>query len=192
MNPEETLDLRSLAEVDSPAVVKGALRRFRRKVITTGALVLLAIACLAGGIVWAMVTGKTLGEQIDSAPGAGIGTVYSEENVTIVLRRVARLDEGLGLHLLVAAPEARPGQQHFFRTEGIRNGDFRGGSKTGDAYLVIPPSEDGLIEMRLLRRHGCDPPPEGGLCRSEPELLFSFDIDLVALGVPENIWSDGG
>lgn len=192
MNPEDSLDLRSLADVESPAVVQGALRRFRRKIFTTGALVLLSFLCLAGGIIVATVLHKTLDERIETAAGWEPGAVYSTEEVTLVLRRVVRLNEGLGLHFLLAAPASRGSTTHFLRTEGIRDGEVRGAPKTKDMYLVVEPPEAGLIDMRLLERHGCDAPPGGGLCRSKPNLVFSFEIDLADLGVPENIWSNGG
>ena len=192
MNPEDALDLRALADVDSPRVVQAALRRFRRKIFTTGALVLLAIACLAGGIVWATVLHRTPAERIEAAPGAVVGAIYSDENVTVILRRVARLDEGLGLNLLVAAPDATPGDQHFVRAKGIREAHYVGGSKAKDVYLVIAPPESGRIEMRLFHRKGCDAPPGGGLCRTTPELVFPFEVDLTALDIPETIWSNGG
>ena len=192
MNPEDALDLRALADVESPHVVQGALRRFRRKVFTTGALVLLAVACLAGGVVWATVFYQTSAERIESAPGAVVGAVYSDEDVTVILRRVARIDDGLALHLFVAAPDATPDVRHFVRTQGIRYADYVGPPKANDIYLVITPPELGRIEMRLFRQRGCDAPPGGGLCRNTPKLVFPLDVDLTALDVPESIWSNGG
>ena len=192
MNPEESLDLRALAEVESPAVVQSALRRFRRKIFTTGALVMLAVVCLAGGILWATVMHRTLDERIAEAPGKDVAAVFSAEGRTVVLRRVARLEEGVGLHFLLVHPDAGGAQNYSLRTEGIRDGMILGGSKTNDSFLVIAPSDDGTIPMRLFYRDGCDPPPGGGLCRSEAELVSSFEIDLNELGVPGSIWGTGG
>ena len=192
MNHEESLDLSSLADVESPAVVQGAMRRFRRKIFTTGALVLLSFLCLTGGIIGATVLNKDLDERIEAGAGVEPGAVYSTADVTLVLRRVARLDEGLGLHFVLAAPESRGNTTHFLRTEGIRDGQVRGAARTKDLYLVVPPPESGRIDLRLFERHGCDPPPGGGLCRSKPKVVFSLEVDLTALEVPESIWRDGG
>ena len=192
MNPDESLDLRSLADVESPAIVQGALRRFRRKIFTTGALVLLSFLCLTGGIIGATVLHKTLAERIQTTAGVEPGAVYSNEEVTLILRRVVRLDEGLGLHFLLAAPESQRNATHFLRTEGIRDGEVRGAPKAKELYLVVAPPPEGRVDMRLFERNGCDAPPGGGLCRSKPNLVLSFEVDLTALDVPESIWRSGG
>ena len=192
MNPDEALDLRALADVGSPGVARDAVRRFRRKIFTTGALVLLAALFLAGGVIWATVFYRSFDERIETAPGAAVGAVYSEDKVTVVLRRVARLDEGVGLQFLVAAPDATPRTRHFLRAEGVREGYDDGGSKAHDVYLVVAPPESGRIHMRVLRDDGCEPATAAGVCHVGSKPVFSFEVDLIDLGVPENIWSSGG
>ena len=188
MNPEDALDLRALADVEAPHVVQGALRRFRRKIFTTGALVLIAAASLVGGILWATVLSQTLPERIADGIGADVGAVYAADDVTVILQRVTALEEGLGLHFLIAAPEAPPGTTHFLRAPDIRTFDDRGGAKVQQVFLTIAAPDDGRISMRLLRDEGCHPPPGGGFCRSDPEPVSTFVVDLSDLNVPRGIW----
>lgn len=102
MNERPPIDLRSLADVDSPEVVHEALRTFRRRTLVR--FVWLVMAAGIGAIaVWWGNTPTTLAERVDSAstaieahpswhvPGGAIG-----------LDRVALLDDGrLGFHLVV-------------------------------------------------------------------------------------------
>jgi hypothetical protein len=191
MTGEIPLDLRSLANVESPEVVQSALRRFRRRVLSTGALVLLAAVGLVGGILWTAVFHQTLEERISEAPGAWVGAVYEGRDTTTVLKRVARLEDGVGLNLLLAAPEAQPRDEHFYRIAGTREFDEAGSTRAHDFYLVVPPPEDGRINVSLVRQRGCRPDAEG-FCRAKPVRVERFVIDLVTQGVPEDVWAQEG
>lgn len=187
MSEEYPLDLRGLAEVDAPEVVRGALRRFRRRLLGTGAVVLLAALSLVGGILWAVALNRTLAEQIDEAPGAFVGAVYERDGITTVLKRAARLDDGLGLSLLLAAPDSRATDNFFYRIDGLRNFDEAGGTSAQEFYLLVPPPEDGRVEVSLRLQRDCNPPGKG-FCRAESRRVTDFTVDLIRLGVPEDIW----
>lgn len=188
MNQSYPPDLRSLADVDSPEVLTTAVRRFRRRLLSTGAAVLVAALALAGGIAWAVVGDRTLGERIDDAPGASVGAIYRSDNATTVLTSVARLDDGLGLTFLIAAPGSRPGDHYSVRTAGSRDFDAAGGRRAQEIHLLVPPPDDGRLEARLTVQHGCDPDPSG-FCRAKPQPVDRFTIDLMELDVPEAVWS---
>lgn len=102
MSEQPPIDLRSLADVDSPEVVHEALRRFRRRTLVRSVWLLLAGAIGAAAIWWGN-TPTTLEDRVESAstaieahpswhvPGGAVG-----------LDRVALLDDGrLGFHLIV-------------------------------------------------------------------------------------------
>ncbi len=188
MNHEQPLDLRSLARVESPEVVSAAVRRFRRRIFSTGAVVLLAAAALVVGILWAVVVNRTLEERIEESPGRNIGAVYERAEFTVVLTRVAQVDSGLGLAFVIASAEERG--DAFLRLDGIREFDERGGGGTREIYLVVGPPDDARIDATLMLQQGCDPDPEG-FCQTRPESIGTFTIDLQELGVPEELWKEG-
>lgn len=188
MNDDRPMDLTSLGDVAAPDVVRGALRRFRRRVFTTGALVAVAALSLAGGLAWAAVFHRTLPEQIAGAPGTALGVTVTEGDVVTIVERVAKLDYGLAIHLYRAAPDAPRRADYSYRFSGVRNAEQRGTTAVGDHYYVIAPPADGVVRGALRVQQGCDPPPGGGECRTELETVQRFTIDLAELGVPEDVW----
>lgn len=188
MAEERTMDLSSLGDVVPPDAVASALRRFRRRVFTTGALVALSALSLAGGILWATVFQRTLAERIEAAPGAYVGAVFSERDAFTVLERVARLDEGVGLHLHVATPNAPPRAEYWFRLPGVREFDLSSSGKVHDFYLVIPPQSE-PFDAVLQLQGDCGAGPSHGRC-SAARPVHTITIDLEALGVREDLWKE--
>jgi hypothetical protein len=188
MPDERAIDLSSLGDVVPPDAVGSALRRFRRRVFTTGALVALSALSLAGGILWATVFHRTFPERIEAAPGVYVGAVFSGGDAVTVLERVARLDEGVGLHLHVATPEAPPRSEYWIRMPGIREFDVSSSGKVHDFYLVIAPHSE-PFEAMLQLESDCGPGPSQGRC-ARPQPVHRIAIDLEALGVPEDLWKE--
>jgi hypothetical protein len=188
VSDERPLDLSSLGDVDAPDAVRDALRRFRRRVATTGMVVALSAISLAGGIAWAMVLNRTLPEQVAEAPGVDVGAVFSGGGTVTVVERVARLDYGVALHLYLAAPDAPRGASHFYELDDVLNFEESGGRTVHDYYYVVRPPSDGVVRASLQLQTGCRVPPGGGMCATDPEGVHTFTIDLADLGVPQEIW----
>jgi hypothetical protein len=103
MSDQPPLDLRSLADVDSPEVVREALRTFRRRIVTRYVWLALAIVVFGAAVIWGR-TPTTLQQRVDAAhsfatPGAR--AVWRVEGVTVALDRVADLGDTVGLHFIV-------------------------------------------------------------------------------------------
>lgn len=190
MSDDRIMDLSSLGEVTSPDVVRGAFRRFRRRVFTTGALVAVSALSLAGALLWATVFHRTIDEKIVDSPGATLGVVVTEGDVVTIVERVARIDDGLGIHLYQAAADAPRRADYSYRLSGIRYAEKFGTAKLGNHYVVIAPPADGVVHGVLRVQDGCRPPPGGGFCTEKPEPLETFTIDLAQLGVPEDVWEE--
>lgn len=186
---ETPLDLRSLGVVDSPEVVSRAFRRFRRRVFSTGAVVLLASASLLGGILWGVVMNRTLEERIARAPGMNVGAVFERAGATVVVTRVAEVDSSLGLSFLVARSSATTASL-FIRIPGARDFDTSGGGGVREVHLLVPQSEDGIIHATLISQEDCVAALSGS-CRSPGDPIGTFTIDLNELNVPQRIWKEG-
>lgn len=186
---EAPLDLRSLGAVDSPEVVSSALRRFRRRVFSTGAVVFLAAASLLGGILWAVVTTRTLEERIAGGPGTNVGAVFNSAGATVVLTRVADVDSSLGLSFLVARSSDRTGSL-LIRIADAREFDTTGGGGVHEVHLLVPPSGDGIIRATLLSYEDCTA-QFAASCSSPGDPSGTFAIDLEELDVPQEIWKEG-
>lgn len=101
MTDETPVDLRSLADVDSPDEVHEALVRFRRRAISRYLWVVLAALLFGMAVVWGS-TPTTLAERVDGADVAvNIERVWRVDGVNVALDRIADLGETKGLHFLV-------------------------------------------------------------------------------------------
>jgi hypothetical protein len=98
----EPIDLRTLADVDSPEVVREALRSFRRRVVTRYLWIAVAIVVAVVGIRWAQQP-TTLHERIDEASRyIEAHPIWVVPGATVSLERVADLgDDRLGFHFVV-------------------------------------------------------------------------------------------
>jgi hypothetical protein len=192
------MDLGSLADVDSPEVVKEALRTFRRRTLRSMIWAVAVVALLAIPVL-GRVTDRELSDRIASAEGAAPGAVYQSRGVTVVLMRVADLGKTTGIHVVVSAAEVEGDNEVWASVESPRvvSSDNTRPARLSENWfeLVVPP--DGRIGLRALVLPRCDPPPgskertfSGCIGVVDPHDLpeRTFTIDLRAAGVPERFW----
>jgi len=199
---EQPLDLRSLGDIDSPEVVRVALKRFRRRALRSVAWLLLGAAAIASFVV-ADATQRTLGERIEAAPGTTAGAVYRVEGMTATLEQIADLGQVTGFHLIVAVPGTGPQTntgQSLYEVEVPRATDVlleRSRSiRLFHLWFSLRVPSDGRISLPV--KLDCSPlafaNPDGeracAVLRG-PEierLVGTIDIDLNELGIPASIW----
>ncbi len=101
MSDEAPLDLRVLADVDSPEIVRAALRRFRRRALTRYIWVGVGVAVFVAAVLWGR-TPTTLAERVDRASSKAFPeTVWRVRGVSVALEMAADLGDTVGLHLVV-------------------------------------------------------------------------------------------
>ena len=168
---DEPLDLRSLADVDEPDVIRDAVRAFRRKVLTRYLWVTLAIVLVAGAIWWA-VQPNSLSERIDAASPRDVpGATWHTATADVGLADVVRLRDGVGLRFVVVAPSDEA--DNCIAVPASTDREF---SADGfDAYFVVPRSTTGVFDAVI----GCDP--------RSPETIT---IDLASMHVDDSIWKE--
>jgi hypothetical protein len=134
MADERPLDLRALADVDEPEVVRDALRRFRRRVLTRYVWVVAAVVVAGSAVVWGR-TPTTLQQRVDAARNVVyVDRVWRVDGVTVGLDRVADLGDTVGLHFVVIpGPEMRAGNAHIEVTGQVAGMGFR----EWDRYVEI-------------------------------------------------------
>lgn len=108
VSDETPLNLRALADVDEPDVVRDALRRFRRRILTRYVWIAAAAGVAVAVALWGR-TPTTLSERVDEARRQIIAhPVWRANGATIALDRVADLGDGrLGFHFVVIGSAAR-------------------------------------------------------------------------------------
>lgn len=177
------LDLRSLAEVDEPEVVRAALRRFRRRTLVRGAAILLLVAVIVG----LRVAGPwraTLAERIERAPGVQVGAAWRVGRATVVLVRAADLGRDAGLHFLVVDPSARAFEDYSIGfSPPPSEFAFRGEGRAVEEWDRIQVPSSGVLVATLWFTPECRATAEHG-CESRSVRAGTFTIDLPALGVP--------
>ena len=173
MSDERPLDLRSLADVESPDAIRSALREFRRRALTKYVWVAVGIAALTVAA-FLYPPERSLVDRIETAEDRVL-VGYSVEvgNGTWTLLRVADLGDSLGLEWLVWPAGARG--RLSFPTVAFAGVSGDGGEGTLVPFEVEPPA-DGTLEGTS-RTRGSGPEP--------------FVLDLSALGVPERYWRTG-
>lgn len=98
------LDLRELAEVDSPDVVRGALRRFRRRLGLWGGLAAVVVLGLAALIAAPETpTGYTPARVEDAQVHHDVMAEVTQGPVQLIVLRAARLDDTYALHGVLVA-----------------------------------------------------------------------------------------
>lgn len=175
MADEQPLDLRALGEVDSPEVVREALRRFRRRLWTRYvwiglAIVLGAVALLVGS------RPSNLREEMEAANVRVFpqSPVWYASDLTFALAEVADLGDSFGLHFVVLRdPETSSWLWVNGATYSMGFGEY-------DQYVEVPKGTDGTIVV-IVGRSGCLP-----RCAKQDEVT----IDLAELGVPANVWKE--
>jgi hypothetical protein len=130
---ETPLDLRALADVDEPDVVRDALRRFRRRILTRYVWIAAAAAVAIVAVSWGRAS-TSLSQRVDEARRQIIAhPVWHANGATIALDRVADLGEGrLGFHFVVIGSAARLQMTGQVGTEAV--GSF-------DQYIEIERTE---------------------------------------------------
>ena len=177
---DRPLDLRSLADVDSPEVVRAALKTFRRRVLVRAGWVILAVG-VGVALLLSLVTARSLSDRIlrSHTQAYPAGATWDVGPVRFVLIRVSSLGDGrVGLELVSAAAPGSGVQVGGLGPVGL---DGVEGETTGDAdwWFSLTPPADGRIAFRTRFNGPCAPAgPCGG----------SFTIDLKALGVPASVW----
>ena len=183
MSDETPLDLRSLADVDSPEVAREALRTFRRRLWTRYLWIGLAIA-LGAVVLFVGSRPSNLREEMEAANVRAFPErVWRVPGATIALEEVADLGDAMGLHFVflpdpdtpslgfwVEAEHVGPGPGLTFPLYGMQWGSF-------NSYVKM---QKGPTVLRvILGRTGCVP-----FCDQQEVLA----IDLRELGMPESVW----
>jgi len=173
----QPLDLRSLADVETPEVLGAALKAFRRRVLRRNIWILLAIAALIAVFIWSLQP-HDLQERIESA-NTGVtpdGAVWKVGEVSVALDDVVPLsDSTMGLHLVVIP------------ASGITSPSSVASMVSDDGYGWWLEVMRGR-EVKLSVSPNCFGSPR---CKS----AGSFTVDLgprpEGLGIPEDIWGMG-
>jgi hypothetical protein len=179
MSERPPLDLRSLADVDSPDVVREALKTFRRRLVTRYVWMALLIVTLVAGAVWAN-TPTDLVEAVGKSDLV-VGprdAIWDVEGVRVSLLVVAELGDTVGLHFVALPPAGVPAAGVGLTVDPSLRGE---GFSNWESYVEVPRSDDGRFAVHVhLICGGC--PREAG--------SNVFIVDLGALHVPENIWKE--
>ena len=208
MSANLPFDLGSLADVDSPEVVKQALRTFRRRTLRTAIWVVAVVAVVAVPLVQQALS-KDITERITKADGFDPGTVYTSRGVTLVLERVADLGKRTGLHLIVTAAGVAGDNDLHVQLPAVSFGETKesGYQRVVDGWYSVTVPSDGRIALSVFVSPHCEStgpatPIGGGMsirtCTSfqtfDPNEVrgHDFTIDLKAAGVPERLWHKEG
>jgi hypothetical protein len=168
---DEPIDLRFLADVEEPELVRQALRTFRRRFLTRYLWIALA-AVLAGAAIWWGVQPNSLAERVDAAsPRDFPGLARHTRGVDVALADVVRLRDGVGFRFVVI-PRSEEAQFCISMPESI---DREFPPDGFDAYFELPRSTTGVYQATI----GCNPR------RSEP-----IAIDLASMHVDDSIWKE--
>ena len=198
-------NISSLGDVESPEVVRGALRRFRRRVVRT-TLIVLIVGLLAAGIVAAINRDPfDFSRQVEAAEDSvEPGTVFQSEGVTLILAKVADLGDRSGLHMVVVYPNIAESDELHGRIEAepvSAGATLEGEGPLYDMWTAGPLPDTGRFDVVFEVDQKCtDIQPAGGglgVCmqfstRPIEERVVRFSIDLGALGIPERYWRKGG
>lgn len=211
MTDDRPLQLGELAEVESPEVVRDALRRFRRRMFARGAWILLAVI-----VAWALIpafAAKDLPARFRAAEGAAIGDIVRAGDVDVILVDARRLDDDtVGVHF-VARADALTDEEFLRVTQVTRTsqeeaagliqvGDFHrietaGGGRVVEAWVEMPAGTPGFVTgfIATTGDNAHDYPLDTGPRTAQPDelqrndlLLGRLVVDLRDLAVPDHIW----
>lgn len=178
MSEQPPLDLRGLADVDSPEVVRAALKTFRRRLWTRYVWVGLAIVFAAAAFVWGGQP-SDLREEIEASHLRSLPEqVWRVGGTSVALEEAADLGDYMGLHFVVL-PD--PGKN----APGIWvNGQVSSmwGYTVFDTYVKVPKDQTGRLEVTLGSASCLPDCPKGE----------TFVIDLRQLMVTPDVWRAEG
>lgn len=197
-------NISSLGDVESPEVVRGALRRFRRRVLRAG-LIVAILALLTAGIVTAANRDPIGFERlIDSSTDfVEPGAVYRSGEHTLILAKVADLQRGSGLHMVVVYPGIPDSHELRGRLEHqppVAGSIIEGEGALYDMWVAGPLPASGVFDVVFEVLPRCDDlEPAGGgrlVCSSfqtgPQRQEVRFHLDLNALDVPARLWQGEG
>ena len=174
---DEGLDLRSLLDVAEPDVVRTALHRFRRRLLTRYLWLSSALLIAAGAVVWGLQP-ATLEQKIRSATAREVPrVVWHLDGVTIGLAEVVPLKDSVGLHF-VLVPTRGDANDHTYRLRTEGGIDEQSDSNGFDTYMQVPRTTDGRYEVTVTDASDSALPQE------------TFVLDLAELRVSGSWWKE--
>jgi hypothetical protein len=168
MSEREPLDLRALGDVDSPEVVREALAKFRRRIVTRYVWLVVLAGLLVAGVIWGRTPTDLVG-RVDRAGTATIPTrTWRLQDSTLGIDRVVDLGDTIGLRLEVLPDPSARGSLNVSATGEV------GAEGLGrwTRYLEVTPPPDGIVMLTV--RQG--------------RLTEHVAVDLRSLGVSSSYW----
>jgi hypothetical protein len=178
MSEPAPLDLRALADVDTPEVVREALKAFRRRFWTRYIWIALVVA-LAGVSFISGTTPSDVRDRMEASSLRAFPTAtWRIDGSTVALAEVSDLGDGTGLRfVIVPDPGVEvPGVSVLRSLATFDAGIY-------DTYLVIPKSSDGRLTFAV-GPSGCVPECASGQTETT--------VDLETLGIPDQTWRAEG
>lgn len=174
----EPLDLRSLADVDEPDVVKAALKTFRGRVLRRYVWITLAVGLIAVAILWGLQP-TTLEQRVQSAtPYEEPQHAWHAVGLGVGLVRVAKLGDDVGMQFVVVPSGSwQPADGFQLSVGGSTQTQL-----TPDgfmAYVEVPRTIDGRYTV-IVQRNSARAP------------TASFVVSLSDLYVDPGIWKEEG
>lgn len=174
----EPLDLRSLAEVDEPDVVKGALKTFRRRLLTRYVWITLVVGLVLTAVVWGLQP-TTLGERVQTAtPVDDPQHAWHEVGLGVGLVHVVQLGDDVGMQFVVV-PDRSGQTTSAFQLSVAGSLETELSSDGFMAYVQVPRTTDGRYTVTVKKNS-----------RGAP--MASFVVSLSDLGVYPGIWKEEG
>jgi hypothetical protein len=174
----EPLDLRSLAQVDEPDVVRDALKTFRRRVLTRYIWISLAVGLVVAAVVWGLQP-TTLEQRVQTAtPVDEPQYVWHEAGLGIGLVRVAKLGDDVGMQFVVI-PNAGGQAADGFDLSVAGSIETQLTSDGFNAYVDVPRTTDGRYVVTVQSKTFRAP-------------RVSFAVSLSDLHVYPGIWKEEG
>jgi hypothetical protein len=181
MNEPQPLDLRSLAEVDDPEVVRAALKAFRRRIWTRYLWILGVVAILIAAVI-SLTRPHDLADRIQRGTTIaypGNGAVYAVGRSRIALTEVADLGATTGIEFTVvgppSGPSAIPPPPYAVRVAGSLHTE-QGQTQT---WVEVPKTPSGVLHVRLTHQ---------GPCTKADPCAATVTVDLARLNLPATVW----
>jgi hypothetical protein len=172
----EPLDLRSLAEVDEPDVVKAALRTFRRRILTRYVWITLVIGLVLAAVLWGLQP-TTLEQRVQSATRVDEPQyVWHVASLGIGLVRVAKLGDDVGMQFVVV-PRGSGQAADGFELSVTGSIETELASDGFMAYVEVPRTADGQYTVTVQQNSFRAP-------------RKSFVVSLPDLGVDQGTWKE--
>jgi hypothetical protein len=177
----EPLDLRTLAEVDEPDVVKVALKTFRRRILTRYVWITLVIGLVLAAVFWGLQP-TTLEQRVQSAtPVDEPQYVWRVVGLGVGWFTLAKLGDDVGMQFVVV-PNAK----------GQAAGEFQaaGGRETPRSRSAPAECSTSASARTHRRSIAGATPARSPSSRGAPRA--SFVVSMSDLGVYPGIWKEEG